>query len=159
MKSVAIIGGETHIWEITALVGTSLEIVGVVVREDQQEQATAQFKASLFPDESGLYAKVKPDMVAIANENDRKAAVVLRALQEGCDVVVDKPLAITMPEQEEIEGHLDEHPERRLLMLLTLRGHPLWAGMREQVHSGEIGSPAFCHVRMAVRLKREERPP
>ena len=159
MKRVAIIGGETHIGEITHLAGTELEIVGAVVREDQKEMAAADFKAPVFDDESALYAQVKPDIVAVANENDRKAEVIIRALEAGCDLVVDKPLAITMEEQERIERVLCAHPERRLLHLLTLRGHPLWAGMREQVQAGAVGAPAFCHVRMAVRLKREERPP
>lgn len=159
MKRVAIVGGETHIGEITQLVGTELELVGVVVREDQRERAAAEFEAPIFVDESELYARTGPEIVAVANENDRKAGTVLRALEEGCDVVADKPLAITLEEQERIEGHLSAHPDRRLLMLLTLRGSPLWAGMREQVRSGAVGSPAFCHVRMAVRLKREERPP
>ena len=159
MKRAAIIGGETHIGEITQLVGKKLELVGVVVREDQREKAASDFGVQVFTDESELYARTKPEIVAIANENDRKAATILHALDENCDVVVDKPLAITMEEQEQIERHLDAHPERKLLMLLTLRGQPLWAGMRKQVQSGTIGSPAFCHVRMAVRLKREERPP
>ena len=159
MKRAAIIGGETHIGEITQQAGKELEIVGAVVREDQRAQAAAEFKAPLFPDESALYTQAKPDIVAIANENDRKAQTVLRALKEGCDVVVDKPLAIAMEEQEQIESYLAGHPEQRLLMLLTLRGNPLWAGMRQVVQSGTIGSPAFCHVRMAVQLKRETRPP
>lgn len=159
MKRIAIIGGETHMGEITQRAGKELEIVGVVVRENQRAQAAAEFKAPLFPDESALYSEVKPEIAAIANENDRKAQAVLRALKEGCDVVVDKPLAITMEEQEEIERYLDAYPKRRLLMLLPLRGNPLWAGMREVVQSGKIGVAAFCHVRMAVQLRRETRPP
>ena len=159
MKRVAIIGGETHIGEITKLAGSELEIVGVVVREDQQEKARDDFQAPLYKNEDGLYAKAEPEIAAIANENDGKGASVLRALEEGCDVVVDKPLAITAEEQDWVEAFLREHPERRLLMLLTLRGTPLWAGMRQQVESGIIGNPAFCHVRMAVQLKRAQRPP
>lgn len=159
MKRVAIVGGETHIGEITRLAGTELEIVGVVVREDQKEKAAGDFGAPVFDTEPALYAETRPEIVAIANENDLKADSVLRALEAGCDVVVDKPLAITMPDQERIEHFLHSHAKRRLLMLLTLRGNSLWAGLREQVQSGAIGTPAFCHVRMAVRLKRAERPP
>jgi len=159
MRRVAIIGGETHIEEVTKLAGGELEIVGIVVREDQREGVAARSDAPVFGTESDLYAHAKPDIAAIANENDLKAGAVLRALDEGCDIVVDKPLAVTMEEQERIERRLREQPERRLLMLLTLRGSPLWAAMRQQVLSGAIGVPAFCHVRMAVRLKREDRPP
>jgi predicted dehydrogenase len=97
--------------------------------------------------------------VAVANENDLKAATVMRALEERCDVVVDKPLALSFEEQDRISAFLGAHLERRLLMLLTLRGMPVWAGLRDIVRGGGVGAPAFCHVRMAVRLKRAERPP
>jgi len=159
MKRVAIIGGETHIGEITQLAGSGLEIVGAVVREDQKEKAAEDFGAPVFTEQDDLYAQTEPEIVAIANENDLKASAILRALERGCDLAVDKPLAVAMSEQNEIEEKLAINPERRLLMLLTLRGNSLWAGMREQVQSGAIGAPAFCHVRMAVKLKREQRPP
>ena len=159
MKKVAIIGGETHIGEVTHLAGKQLTIVGAVVREDQKGWARKTFNAPLFTEESSHYEQAKPEIVAVANENDRKAAAVMGALEKGCDVIVDKPLSITMTEQKRISQYLRARPERKLLMLLTLRGHPLWSGMREQVQSGAIGAPAFCHVRMAVRLKRKERPP
>ena len=97
-------------------------------------------------------------MVSVANENDRKAEVIVAALKSGCDVIVDKPLAITMDEQEEIESLLAKQRARRLIMLLTLRGQPVWAALRDVVRKGRIGTPAFTHVRMAVRLKRAERP-
>jgi predicted dehydrogenase len=85
--------------------------------------------------------------------------VVQEALKRGIDVVVDKPIAIRMEEQDAIEGLLAAHPDRRLLNLLTLRGQPSWRGLKDTVAAGEVGVPAFCHVRMAVQLKREQRPP
>ena len=49
MKKVAIIGGETHIGEITQLAGKELEIVGAVVREDQKEHAAKTYEACEVP--------------------------------------------------------------------------------------------------------------
>lgn len=159
MRKVAIIGGETHIGEITALAGTSLEIIGACVRPDQHDWAASTFGAPVFASVGDLLAQAQPDLVAIANENDLKAEAILAALAAGCDVVADKPLALTPAEQERIESFLAEHPTQRLLMLLTLRGNSEYAGLRQVVQSGEIGAPAFVEVRMAVRLKRAERPP
>jgi hypothetical protein len=48
MKRVAIIGGETHIGEVTQLVGTELEIVGCAVRPEQKETAEQQFQAPVY---------------------------------------------------------------------------------------------------------------
>ncbi len=159
MTRIGIIGGETHIGEVTALRGTLLEIAGAAVRPEQTDWARQAFACQVFHDYHDLLAAAPLDCVAVANENDRKAEAVLAALKAGCDVIVDKPFAIGMTEQRQIEGYLMAHPERRLLMLLTLRGQPLWAALRDTVRRGAIGTPAFTHVRMAVRLKRERRPP
>jgi predicted dehydrogenase len=159
MLKVGIIGGETHIGEVTALRGKALEIAGAAVRPDQADWARQQFGCPVFGDYRELLAAGPLDCVAVANENDRKAEVVLASLKAGCDAIVDKPLAITRPEQDRIARFLSGHPGRRLLVLLTLRGQPLWAGLRDLVGRGGIGAPAFTHVRMAVQLKRAQRPP
>lgn len=159
MRRVAIVGGETHIGEITSLAGEKLEVVGAAVRADQREWAASTFDAPVFTEIDRLLAETRPDLVAVANENDLKAGVVLHALEAGCDVVADKPLAVTLAEQEAISAFLSDHPERRLLLLLTLRGNTEYAGLRQLVGSGEIGTPALVHVRMAVQLKRAQRPP
>jgi len=159
MRRIAIVGGETHIGEITSLSGQKVEIVVAAVRPDQVDWASETFKCEVATDFRDVLAREDVDVVAVANENDRKAEVILASLRSGRDVVVDKPLAITMAEQDEIESTLNERPERRLLMLLTLRGQPVWAGLRAVVQDGRIGTPALTHVRMAVKLKREQRPP
>jgi len=159
MKRIAIVGGETHMAEVTGLAGELLEIVGCAVRADQVAWAEETFGCAAETDWQGLVARDDVDILSVANENDRKAEVILAALRAGKDVIVDKPLAITLEEQRAVEAVLAERPERRLLMLLTLRGQPQWAGLREVVRGGRIGAPAFTHVRMAVRLKREQRPP
>jgi len=158
MRRVGIIGGETHIGEITQLAGKELELVAAAVRPDQMDWAKGHFGCEVMTEASALLTRDDLDLVAIANENDLKAEVVLGAMRSGKDAVVDKPLAIAMSEQEEIEATLEQHPERRLLMLLTLRAQPVWAGLRDVVQGDRIGSPAFTHVRMAVRLKRDQRP-
>jgi len=159
MRSVAIVGGETHIGEITQLAGKRLKTVGAAVRAEQIDWAREQFGGLVTTSYEELLQSTSPDIVAVANENDLKAKVVLTALSGGMDVVVDKPLAISLEEQQQIERLLAANPDRRLLNLLTLRGSPEWSGLKRLVDAGVIGRPAFCHVRMAVRLKRSERPP
>lgn len=156
MKRVLIIGGETHIGEITALRGDKLEIVGAAVREDQLEWAREQFECEVGTDYVAMLDALKPDIAAIANANDLKAQAVLLCLQRGVDVIVDKPLALNMAEQEAVEQALGEGCY--LLHLLTLRGNPQYRGLQQLVSGGRIGKPVFCHVRMAVQLKPEARP-
>ncbi len=157
MYRVVIVGGETHLGEITSLAGELIEIVGVAVREDQLSWARESFSCEISADYKKLIGEVSPDIVAISNENDRKSEVVCYALEKGCRVIVDKPICIKMNEQKEIESLLEGKGEV-LLMLLTLRGNPLWSGLREIVKGGGIGEVGYIHIRMAVRLKRESRP-
>lgn len=158
MVRVGVVGGETHIGEVTVLAGTRLSMEAAAVRPDRLEWARSTFGCEVETDYARLL-DCRLDVVAVANENDQKARVIADFLERGVDVIVDKPLAITGPEQDRIEGILRARPERRLLMLLTLRGSPVWMGMRELVHAGTLGKPVFVHVRMAVQLKKSRRPP
>lgn len=158
MVRVGIVGGETHIAEVTQLKGTRVELAAAAVRPDQVEWARSTFGCDVETDHARLFDR-HLDVVAVANENDLRARVIADFLERGVDVIVDKPLGITGQEQDRIEGILRAHPERRLLLLLTLRGSPVWIGMRELVRSGAVGTPVFVHVRMAVQLKKSRRPP
>jgi predicted dehydrogenase len=158
MKKVIIIGGEIHISEITQLAGKELEIAGAAAREDRTEWAAREFSCPVVTDYRELLDRCSPDIAAVSNENDKKAQVITGCLESGLDVIADKPLCLTREEHKKIESVLYDHPERRLLNLLTLRGVPQWRGLMNLVRDGLIGEPAFMHVRMAVQLKREKRP-
>ena len=158
VKSVAIIGGETHLSEVSGLQGKTVSIVATCMREEDRRKALPDLDVPNFDDAEKMLAETRPDIVAIANENDLKAAAVMSSLAAGCDVIVDKPVCIKPGEQDEIEALLASHPARRLLNLLTLRGESTWTGLRNLISTGEIGKVAFIHVRMAVQLKRAERP-
>lgn len=158
MYRVAIVGGETHIGEITALQGTALQITGVAVHAEQQDWARGAFSAPVVTDWRALLDEGQADIVAIANENDGKAEVALAALERGLHLIVDKPLALTLADTLAIQ-RLAEKRGRRVLMLLTLRGDPWYRKARELVAAGAIGLPMQVYGKMSVELKREQRPP
>lgn len=158
MMRVAIVGGETHIEEITNLDGQKLEIVGVSVRDKQKNWAKELFTTAIYTDYQKLFEEKKPDIVALANENDLKAKVIIEALERGCHVIADKPMAIRLSEVKRIEDLVQKN-ELRFLMLLTLRGNAQYRKVKEIVEGGEIGVPVQCYAKMSVKLKKEERPP
>lgn len=158
MYRVAIVGGETHIGEITTLPGQVLRITGVSVRPDQVNWARGSFKAEVFTDFREMLARQPIDIVAVANENDKKAAVILEALKQGKHVIADKPMALTIEELDGIEKRAQEE-NLRVLMLLTLRGDPWYLELKELVRSGRIGTPMQVYGKMSVELKRDQRPP
>jgi hypothetical protein len=71
MKRIVIIGGETHIAEITRLHGQKLSIAGAAVRQDQIETARERFGGLITTDYVKLFDEIRPDIAAVANENDR----------------------------------------------------------------------------------------
>ena len=159
LRRVGIVGGETHCGEVLQFQDKLLDVVGVVVRKDQRAKVVEEIQSPLFDSLEAMLEKTEPDVLFVANENDNRSTCILKALEVGCDVIVDKPMAITMDQHRQIEEALIRYPERRLLMLLTLRGQNEWAGLRECVQDGRVGDVAHCRVRMAVRLKAETRPP
>lgn len=158
LRRTAIIGGETHLREVSSLDGSLLKIVATSMKEEVRKQQLPELAVPNYADADTLLQAEQPELVAIANENDLKASAVLKCLRAGADVIVDKPFALTLGEQAEIEQCLLEMPRRKLLVLLTLRGEPGYAGLRQAISSGDIGIPVMSHIRMAVRLKRALRP-
>lgn len=158
MQRIVIVGGETHIGEVTSLRGESLEITGVAVHPEQAEWAEKTFQAPVFHDFRRLLDQAPADIVAVANENDLKAEAVLEALGRGKHVIVDKPMALTLGEMDRIES-LARQAGRSVLMLLTLRGNPWYRRLRDLVRDGAIGEPMQVYGKMAVELKRSQRPP
>jgi len=158
LRKVAIVGGETHIGEVTKLAGTRLEIVGAAVREDQFDMARKEFGGCVTADWRELLDKTKPQIVAVANESDLKVEVCVQALQRGMHVIVDKPLALTLEDTRAVRKAAQD-AGKSVLMLLTLRGDPLYRKVRDIVLSGEIGESVQIYGKMSVELKEEKRPP
>ncbi|NPV10109.1 MAG: Gfo/Idh/MocA family oxidoreductase [Anaerolineae bacterium] len=157
MYRVGVVGGETHIGEVIGLRGRLVDIVGVSVKPSQVAWANTEFATEVFTDHRLMFDRVCPDIVAIANENDAKAPIVLEALERGMHVIVDKPMALTLEDVEAIDA-TRRRTGSRILMLLTLRGNPWYRKVKELVDEGRIGAPMQVYGRMAVELKRDQRP-
>jgi predicted dehydrogenase len=158
MYRVAIVGGETHIEEVTQLREKLVKIVGAAVRAEQTQWAEKTFAAPVYTDFRQLLDEIPCDIVAVANENDLRPAVILEALRRGKHVIVDKPMALTVEDVDEIEAAASAG-NRRVLMILPFRGNPWYVGARNLVRSGEIGEPVQVYGKMQVPLKANERPP
>lgn len=157
MHTVAIVGGETHIEEVTSLVGSRVQITGAAVRPEQTAWARERFEAPVYANFEQMLAEVPCEIVVLANENDEKADVALYCLRSGKHLIVDKPMALRLHEVERIEA-LASEKQLRVLMLLTLRGNPWYRKVRELIGAGTIGVPVQAYGKMSVELARERRP-
>jgi predicted dehydrogenase len=74
-----------------------LVVTGVVTRNDERAAGARKDHpdATVYPDVAALLgADPRPDVVVVATTNETHAAVVTAAVDAGCAVVVDKPLAV-----------------------------------------------------------------
>ena len=103
--------------------------------------ADAQAVASI----EDLVQRADVDAVIVATPTANHAETALAAIRAGKHVLVEKPLARSMPEAE----MLVRAAEDAGVLLLTghvLRFYPVFRSLHEHILAGEIGTPAVIHM-------------
>jgi predicted dehydrogenase len=103
------------------------EIAGLCSRGiDQRTDLKAEFPAVLrFNDYAEAIAATKPDAVSINTWPETHAEYAKLALNAGCHIFIEKPLATTVKEAEEIAA-LAKTKRRKIVIGYILRVHPSW---------------------------------
>ena len=96
------------------------------------------------------------DAVAIATPVPVHASLARQALQAGKDVFVEKPLALSPNEAEQLVA-LAEETDRVLMVGHLLEYHPAVARLKEMVDSGELGEIFYLYAhRLNLGIVRRE---
>ena len=103
------------------------EIAGLCSRgiHDNLHIAKEFPKTKLFADFGEALNALKPDAVSINTWPDTHAAYAKMALKAGCHVFIEKPLAETVDEAQEI-AEMAKKLGRKLVIGYILRVHPSW---------------------------------
>jgi predicted dehydrogenase len=80
---------------------------------------------AVTPDFHEALARLKPDLVCIATYSDSHAEYAVAALEAGCHVFVEKPLATTVTDAERVVAAA-ERAGRKVVVGYILRHHPSW---------------------------------
>lgn len=80
----------------------------------------------------------KPDVACIATYSDSHADYAVRALEAGCHVFVEKPLATTVADAQRVVDAAEANG-RKLVIGYILRHHPSW--MRLIAEARKLGGP------------------
>ncbi len=99
----------------------------------------------LFRDFYQALEKTKPDAVSISTYPDTHAAFALAAFAAGCDVFIEKPLAETVAEAEEIVATA-KSSGKKLVIGYILRHHPSWQKFIEMSH--DLGKPLVMRMNL-----------
>ena len=126
-------------------------IVGLVNRSatdlPDALRAYPQFRTA----EEGLAQK--PDLVVIATYSDSHADLAIRAMEQGADVFVEKPLATTVADAERVVA-VARRLGRKLVVGYILRHHPAW--MRLIAEARALGGPYVFRMNLNQQSKGAE---
>ena len=123
------------------------EIVGVVSRGAASRQAISKELGGLpeFSDYHDALKSTKPDVVSINTYPETHAAYATAALEAGCHVFCEKPIAETVEEAQSIVD-MAQAKRRKLVIGYILRVHPAWIKFIELART--LGKPLVMRMNL-----------
>jgi predicted dehydrogenase len=123
------------------------ELVGLVDRVPaaRERLADALGGGAGFEDYEQALAATRPDCVAICTYPDTHADLTRRAFAASCHVFVEKPLATTVAEAEQVVAEA-RRTGRKLVVGYILRHHPSWLKFIELAQS--LGKPLVMRMNL-----------
>lgn len=115
----------------------AFELVGLVNRSTPMlDPALAGYEVT--PDFHAALARLKPDLVCVATYSDSHADYAIAAMEAGCHVFVEKPLATTVADARRV-ADCATRTGRQVVVGYILRHHPSW--MRLIAEARALGGP------------------
>ena len=112
MKYALIGCGRIAANHIAAAKNNGLEIVGVCdLQLDKAKKLTADFdcEVEVFDEYRVMLSVKKPELVAIATESGEHASIAKECIAAGCNVIIEKPIALSLSDDEEIIALAEKH--------------------------------------------------
>lgn len=126
---------------------SEFEIVGLVSRSPKSRDALSSLLGGLpsFEDYGSALKDTRPDAVSINTYPDTHFEYVKMALEAGAHVFVEKPLALTVEEAEELVA-LANKLKKKLVVGYILRVHPAWTKFIAIAHT--LGKPLVMRMNL-----------
>ena len=139
--------GASHALGYTKIPG--FKVVGFVVSKnvDRAKKLAADLKLDIpvYTDYYKAMAEQKPDVVSINTLVDTHAAYSTFAMRQGCHIFMEKPIAKTVAEAEEVVKVARE-TKRKLVIGYILRVHPAWKKFTELAQT--LGKPLIMRMNL-----------
>jgi len=141
---IAVLGcgywGSNHIRTLKSL--GALYAVSDVNRARAEGFASEQDCLAVDPDD--IYARDDIDAIVMALPPQFHAECAIKAVEHGKDVLVEKPIALTVPDAERAVRIAAEH--KRIFMTgHVLRFHPAFEKLKALIDAGELGKVKYIH--------------
>ena len=139
--------GGSHAKGYASLAG--YQIVGFTVAKnvERAKKLAAELKLSVpvYTDYYKAMAELKPDVVSINTYVDTHAPYCIHAMKQGAHVFMEKPIAKTVKEAEEVQK-VFRQTKRKLVIGYILRVHPAWAKFVEATRT--LGKPLIMRMNL-----------
>ncbi|RLJ01191.1 MAG: gfo/Idh/MocA family oxidoreductase, partial [Candidatus Aenigmatarchaeota archaeon] len=101
--------------------------------------------ARRYMDYREMLEKEELDIVSVATPNSLHMPITVAALQAGCHVLCEKPLALNAQEAKKMVEKAEE-VGRRLMVNFSYRFDPISLALKDQVNKGVLGEPYFART-------------
>lgn len=124
-----------------------VELVAVADAERARAEAVARrFKVPFYEDYRRMLAQERPHLVSVAVPTSLHHAVSLEAIARGVHVLVEKPIASTVDEAEEMIRAAREHGVKLAVGHIE-RFNPAVIELKKRLERGELGRVFLVHAR------------
>ncbi|WP_113924836.1 Gfo/Idh/MocA family protein [Cognataquiflexum aquatile] len=123
------------------------EICGLVARGESKVRLNEKLgsKYDLFDDFELALNKSKPDAVCISTYPDTHEEMAIKALESGCHVFIEKPLADTVEGSQRIID-ASKKANKKVVVGYILRHHPSWERFIQEAH--KLGKPLVMRMNL-----------
>ena len=130
--------GQLHAQALLSL--PDVELVAVYCHGDSSAQLAQEKLPGIrcFRDYQGMLGEAGAEAISIAVPNRYHSEFAIMALERGCDVFLEKPIGITLPECDAIVA-AELRTQRIVAVNHELRVSEQWGRIRAIVAAGEIG--------------------
>ncbi|MBM4060982.1 MAG: Gfo/Idh/MocA family oxidoreductase [Planctomycetes bacterium] len=137
--------GSSHARAYQSLPG--FQLVGLCSRLDDRLRLAEQLGGGIptFLEFDQALAQTRPDAVSVNTYPDTHAALVRASLQAGAHVFVEKPLATTVAEAQQLVD-LAQQKKRKMMVGYILRVHPAWQRFIEVART--LGKPLVMRMNL-----------
>lgn len=149
------IGWRVHIPEILAKPDRFTLVAVVDVSQERLEEAKAAYGVNGYNDISAMVAAEKPDLVVIASPTHLHCEHACTAMQLGCDVFLDKPMA----QDYETACEIARCAQQTGRKLMVFQPHRAFAGTNqamELIATGKIGQLKSIRIVNMNYIRRDD---
>jgi predicted dehydrogenase len=139
--------GSSHALGYSKLPGYAIAgfVVARNVERAEKLAKTLGVQAPVFTDYYAAMKEIKPDVVSINTYPDTHAEFAIHAMKQGCHIFMEKPIARTVAQAEDVARVVRE-TKRKLLVGYILRQHPAWMKFIELART--FGKPLVMRMNL-----------